>query len=152
MDLWTIIITFFLLTTYLRGNNPMMYWILMGWCLVLSSPYLNPESLVLELLISVLYIIFFFPVVCSVCLGTPVSHRTEGVYAGIPGNWVTFSDPILKDNLPVLLCEFMLVHPCTYLPLWLWCTHSFLLLSQRRTGTLNPLESISLIFYIPAFH
>lgn len=150
MGLWMIIISIF--ADYLfKRKYATVYWMLMGWCSMLSS-HADLSKLWFNKIRAANFSIFPHWMLCLLrqSRGPQKRRRECWEVSWIPGNRVTLSDAILKENLP--LCAFVPVHLCTYLPLWLWCTHSFLLLSQRRTGTLNPLESISLIFYIPAFH
>lgn len=107
----------FLLTTYLRGNSPTMYWIFMGWCSVLSSPT-DLSKLKISGLIKSELLISLFSLLYVHC-GTQKRRGECWEASRIPGHRVTFSDAILKDNLAlyfVNLCPStcILTYLCGY--------------------------------------
>lgn len=79
---------FFLFANYVRGNNPMISWILMGWHSVLSSPTDLSKCRISGLIKSGLFISLFLsfppPTVCFV-LGTPACHGRDEMLAYLCG-------------------------------------------------------------------
>lgn len=88
----------------------MIYCILMGWHSVLSSPTDLSKHRLSGLIKSELFISLFFPIRCSVFLGTPACHWRDEVYAEIPENSALFSAAALKDKFATLT---LLIYVCS---------------------------------------